>query len=293
MIEYKSPRQGYWLATLAAVQWSTMGIFGKALFEYNADPLTVVALRAVLVFITLLAFLLLFRRHWLSIQRGDWLFFAAYGLIGVAAGFFLYFVAIDLIGVALAAVLLYTYPVFVTFLSAIFLGEQITAYKVIALVMTSGGIALVSGIYGPTSAQGGIPGIAVALLSAATVATHSIFGKKAVRKYSPWTVLLYSIGFGSFFLMVAQILFRGFPDLVRPPAFWGLLLALAWIATLGANLAYVSALARIEASRASITAAIEPVFAIFLAYIFFGETLSPMQFAGTALVLIGVLVAQR
>jgi drug/metabolite transporter (DMT)-like permease len=270
-----------------------MGLFGKALFEYQTDPLTVVALRATLVLITLLVALAPSRRQWLFIQRQDWLFFAAYGLIGVATGFFLFFTALDLVGMAIATILLYTYPVFVTLLSVAFLGERVTASKIIALALTLGGVALVSEIYAPLSSQVDAHGVAVALLCAIAVATHSIFGKKAVQRYSSWTILLYSMGFGALFLMTAQVLFLGLPDLTRPPAFWGLLVALAWVPTLGANLAYVSALAHIEASRASVTATIEPVMATVLAYVFFQETLSLLQILGMALVLVGVLVVRR
>ena len=270
-----------------------MGIFGRALFAYQVGPLTVVALRAALAFVTLAIILVLFRRQWLSIQRQDWLFFAVYGLIGVAGGFFLYFTAVGLTGVSITTILLYTYPVLVAFLSAFFLGERITLSKVIALALTLGGVALVSEIYAPESSRLDGRGVIVALLCAVAVATHSIFAKKAVQKYSSWTVLLYSMGFGALFLMIAQFLFLGFPDLRHPPAFWGLFAALTWISTLGAYLAYVSSLARIEASRASIAATIEPVFAAVLAYVFFNEMLSPLQILGTVLVLVGVLVVQR
>jgi len=237
--------------------------------------------------------LVLFRREWLRIARKDWLFFAAYGLIGVAGGFFLYFTAIDLAGVAIAAILLYTYPAFVTILSAIFLHERFTVAKGVALVLVLIGAALVSEIGASLSAGVDLRGVGIALLSAVAVASHSVFGKKAVQRYNSWTILLYSMGFGALFLIVAQFLFLGVPNLVRPPAFWGLLIALAWISTLGANLAYISALARIEASQASITASIEPVIVVLLAYPFFGETLSLVQISGMVLVMVGVFVVQR
>ena len=54
MEDSKSSKKGYLLAAFAAVQWSTMGFLGKVLFSYQTVPLTVVALRASLVTITLL-----------------------------------------------------------------------------------------------------------------------------------------------------------------------------------------------------------------------------------------------
>jgi len=293
MDKYSSQQRGYFFAVLAAFQWSLMGIFGKVLFQYQIAPLTVVALRSTLVLVTLIIILALFRRQWLIIRRSDLPFFVAYGLIGVAAGFFLYFTAIDLAGVAIAAILLYTYPVFVTILSVIFLGEHITKSKVMALILTLAGVVLVSEIGVSVAGQVNPLGVVASLFAAVATATHSIFGKKAVQQYSSWTILLYSMGFGAFFLMAAQLILHGFPNLARPPVFWGALLALAWISTLGANLAYISALKHVEASRASIMATVEPVIVVVLAYAFFHEMLSPIQIFGTVLVLVGVFVVQR
>lgn len=49
MTSSESARNGYFLAALAALRWSTMGILGKLLFAYQTPPLTVVAWHATLV----------------------------------------------------------------------------------------------------------------------------------------------------------------------------------------------------------------------------------------------------
>ena len=272
--------------------YSTMGVFGRLLFDFDVEPLTVVTYRAIVVALTLAVSLLVFKRSWFGIERRDLPLFLLYGLIGIAGGFYLYFTALDLIGVSLSVVLLYTYPVFVVILSTIFLGEWITGAKTVSLLLTIAGVILVSGLIGSNSATVSVPGIFAALLSAVAVATHSIFGKKLVGRYSPWTILLYAIGFGSVSLLIAQSATGGIPDYHQPAAFWMLLVALAWVSTLGANLAYISSLRDIEASRASITTSIEPVFAILLAYVFFQERLSPIQLARTALILGGIFLVQ-
>ncbi len=292
-------QQGYLLAALAAVQWGMTSIFGKAMFDFQADPLTVSTLRATLVLVTLVLILGLFRREWLFVRRGDRLFFFAYGLI-VALGLYVYFVAIERVGATVSTLLLYTYPVFVTLLAVLFLEERLTFHKGLALALTVAGVALVADAYRPGSdgsaglvADVDLVGILLGLLAAFLVAARSIFGKKAVAGYSNWTILLYSFGLAGLFLMAGQVLFLGPPDLDHPISFWGLLAGLAWVSTLGGNLAYVSALARIEASRASTTTAIQPVLTAVLAYAFFGETLSSVQILGALLVLAGVLIVQR
>jgi drug/metabolite transporter (DMT)-like permease len=293
MTDSRDSTQGYVLALLSGALGGAKGIFAKALFTYQVDPLTVVALRVTVVAVTLLMLLALFRREWLAIDRKDWGFFARFGLIGVAGGFFLYFTSIDLNGVAIAAILLYTYPVFVTLLSAVFLDEQITASKAIAAALALAGVGLISGMQNRALSQLELRGVGVGLMTAVAVATNSVFGKKGVERYSSWTVLLYPMGFGTAFLLAAQFLFLGVPDLTQPPQFWGLILGLAWPSTLGAMLAYHYALTRIEASRAAVMATSEPVAATLLAYVVLQERLLPTQILGMALVLAGVVLVQR
>lgn len=285
-------RRGYTLAALAALMFSTMGVFGRLLLDFNIEPLALVTLRAIIASLTLFVVLLIFKRSWLSVQRRDISLFAVYGLVGIAAGFYLYFTALDLIGISLSVVLLYTYPVFVVILSRIFLGEKITLSKAVALLLTVVGVVFVAGII--PSGQTTVPfiGVITALLAAAAVATHSIFGKRAVGRYPTWTVLLYAFGFGALFLFAVSSLAGGAHSFSQPLDFWVLLAALTWISTLGANLAYIGSLRYIEAGQASITTSIEPVFAILLGYLFFQETLTGVQIIGTVSILSGIIIVQ-
>jgi drug/metabolite transporter (DMT)-like permease len=54
----------------------------------------------------------------------------------------------------------------------------------------------------------------------------------------------------------------------------------------------VSALRHISATRAGITAMLEPVVAIVVAWAWLGESLQPVQLSGAALTLLGIGMAQ-
>ncbi len=76
--------------------------------------------------------------------------------------------------------------------------------------------------------------------------------------------------------------------------------ALGWAAVAGLGLAHVFgqgsiawALGRLPASIASVTVLVQPVIAAVLAYLIFSEALTPLQAAGGALALVGVVVAQQ
>ena len=78
---------GYLLAAMAAILWATLGILGKFLYGYDADPLTVVTIRATIAFATLAIILATANRHLLRIHRRDIPFFALYGLVGVTCNY--------------------------------------------------------------------------------------------------------------------------------------------------------------------------------------------------------------
>jgi drug/metabolite transporter (DMT)-like permease len=67
-----------------------------------------------------------------------------------------------------------------------------------------------------------------------------------------------------------------------------------WMVALGTIVPFalvVAALRRISATRAGITAMLEPVVAIAIAWLWLGESLNPVQVSGAAVTLAGVSLA--
>ncbi|MBC7249961.1 MAG: DMT family transporter, partial [Anaerolineae bacterium] len=134
-------------------------------------------------------------------------------------------------------------------------------------------------------------GVLCGLGAGLTYGLYTIFNKIAVRRYSPWTVMLYALGFGALFLLPLQsaAVFRP----LRQPMliFWLLMLAIG--PTLGAALLHSMSLQRLPASVVSIVATLEPAIATALAWLFLGERLGVDQILGGVLILSGVLLLQR
>jgi len=282
---------GYLLAVVAAVLWATGGILGKFLYRYGADPLTVVTIRAVIAFVTLAAILSVVDRRLLRIRRQDIPFFALYGLVGVALNYACYFYALRWTAVATAVVLLYTFPALVTLLAALFLGERLDWVKGLALGLTLAGCFLVAQGYDLVALRLNLYGVLFGLGAGVTAAVYSLFGKKALQRYDSWTTVCCGFGFGALFLLVLRsprtILAVSYP---RPA--WIAILALAWFPTLLAYALFMASMKYIEASKASITATLEPVVASLLAYLLLGEVMEWPQLVGAGLVLGGVVGLQ-
>ena len=73
---------------------------------------------------------------------------------------------------------------------------------------------------------------------------------------------------------------------------YGWLAALALVSTVGAVALFFAGLRRVGPTAASILSTVEPVVTVALAFAVFGESLSPAQLTGGALVLAAVLTVR-
>ncbi len=286
--------QGYILVITAAVLWATMGLFYKGLMTTYALPaLTIVFWRAAIAATALFLALLPRHRGSLRITRRDWPLFLGFGAIGVAAFYAIYINAINLAGMGVAAVLMYTAPVWVTLFSALFLGERLTAGKAAALLLALAGCALVGRLYDVSGVALNLPGILAGLGAGLTYGTYILFSKGAAqRAYSPWAALAYALALGTLFLLPFQSPTEALRPLSSPGlALW--LLVLGLIPTLGGGVAFNAGLHHVSASNASIVATLEPVIAAGLGWAVWGERLEAPQLLGAGLILAAVVILQR
>lgn len=99
---------------------------------------------------------------------------------------------------------------------------------------------------------------------------------------------------GTFVVVAVLAVANGEPVLPGevPADAWVGLLGIAVFSTALAVSAFYAGSARIGAAQAALVSTVEPVWTISLATMFFAESLAPLQLAGGALVLGGVLLAQ-
>lgn len=278
------PFLGYGLVFLAAVLWGTLGIVTRMLGGSGISSGAMVTLRAGGAALVLFPLLALVRPALLRIRLKDLPFFAAYGLVSVAAFYLLYFHTIRLIPVATASVLLYTAPAFVAVVAHFLLGEALTRHKALVLLVTLAGCALVARAYEPAVFRGHALGLITGLGSGLTYGMYGIFGKFGLRRYSPWTLQAYSLLFGTLPLLLlyggeAVQAVADSPHLLPHMAY------LSLVTTLAAYGLYLAGLQFTQASHASIIATVEPVVAALLGFLLLSEPLALPQIAGVVLVL--------
>ena len=281
------------LILIAACFWGSMGIFVRRLTTFGFDSIQIVSIRVTLAALIFSLFGLIRDRSGFRISLRDIPLFLGLGIGSILFFTVCYFAAITIMPLSTAAILLYTSPIWIMLMSALFFHEKINSRKVIALFLAFGGCVLVSGISGDGIT---FTGLLLGLGSGIGYGLYSILGTVALRKYSPYTVTTYT------FLIAAVgswIICRPFDMLSRfekSDSLTELVLFCIMTALVTAVipfLAYTLGLRSVEASKAGIIATIEPVVATLVGIICFSETLTILSGIGIVLVLTAVLILNK
>ncbi len=130
-------KKAVWNIIAAAALWGCIGVFLKLLTAAGLSSMDGVALRSAVAALLYGLFLAATDRKALKIQPRHWYYFFGSGVCSLVFFNWCYFSAISTSSMSVAAVLLYTSPVFVTLLSALFFRERITSHKVPAVCVLS------------------------------------------------------------------------------------------------------------------------------------------------------------
>lgn len=283
----------YILVLIAGVSWGLIGVFTKAIDRLGFTEMQMLFVKGVLA--AAMLFIIIFAKDKKQLRLKDWKhlrYFVGTGIVSFTFFSWAYMKAVNLTSLGVAAVLLYTAPTFVMLFSILLFGERMTKTKGIVLLMTFVGCILVTGLL-----EGGAAftwqGIAIGLASGIGYALYSIFGTYAIRAgYSSLTISFYT------FLMAAVTM----AFLVEPVAVvtqitelgqWPLAVSFALLTTVVPYLSYTKGLSGLPASKASVTATIEPVVAAVLGIVVFHESVSMWKLTGIVLVLSSVAVMSR
>ena len=276
----------------AACLWGCIGVFLKLLTAAGFTSMEGVAVRALAACLIYGGFLALTTPQALRIRPRDWYYFFGTGVCSLLFFNWCYFNTISRSSMSVAAVLLYTAPVFVTLMSALFFHESITPVKLLALAVTFVGCALVTGLFPLGQQAVSLKTILFGLGSGFGYALYSIFSKFALKKYPSSTISFYSFLFCAIFSLPVSGLHRDLAGF----GCWQ-----AWVGALGIGVLccavpyvlYTDGLRFAEPGRAAILATIEPFVAAALGILLYREEITPLKLLGMAAILGSVLLINR
>ncbi len=286
----RTSRSGYLLAALAALFWASSGTAAKYLFNSGITAFELVQLRTTLATCIVFSWLLLRNRSLLVIERRDLPYFVTLG-VALAAVQFTYLFAISKIQVAAAILIEYQAPIFVALYTLVFLRVKLPPAVFAAMAGSLFGCYLVVGGYNLDLLDMNRVGLVSALASAVTFAWYTVRCEYGMKRYPPWTVVFYGLLFAAVTWNILQPPLTAF---LKPegPAQWGCVFIVGFLGTVLAFICYNEGISRIGATRASITATLEPITAGFIAWLLLGETMEVWQILGAALVIASIIGLQ-
>jgi drug/metabolite transporter (DMT)-like permease len=283
---------GLLFAVLGVVCFSLRPIFIKLAYAYVVDPVTLLALRMIFAapFFAVVALWVRRSDGARPLTRREIAAVVTLGLLSYYLSSFLDFLGLQYISAGLGRLLQFTYPTVVILLSALLLGKRATRRDILALVLTYFGLVLVF-----WQALGGeqrdlLLGAGLVLASATCYAIYLVAGTEVIARVGSVRFTAYAMLVASSACVAQFLVLRPLAALDVPIAVYGLSFAMAVISTVIPGFMVSEALRRIGANKVAIVGALGPITVIVLGYLGLDEIMTPLQIAGAALVLVGVVV---
>jgi drug/metabolite transporter (DMT)-like permease len=268
---------------------------------------TFTTVRITLAFLAFVLIALLVDRAALRVPRGRaLLLITGLGIVGFAGVQWTYNVAINRLPLGIALLLEYLGPVLVVLWVRFARREHVHPRMWPALVLAVGGLAVVSQVWQGMTLDG--LGVTMALGAAVCFAAYFLLGEHmgsddvSAEVGGPLHVILWAFAAATVMMNLVQPAWTAdalgnevsmlgrFADTAIPS--WG---AMAWVVLLGTVAPFfllLLALRVLSATVVSVVAMLEPVVAGLVGWVWFAETLNPVQLVGMAAVLAGIVLAQ-
>ncbi|HWO11238.1 MAG TPA: DMT family transporter [Polyangiaceae bacterium] len=227
-----------------------------------------------------------------ALSRGDWLKVALIGLLQTGAVMGLLFIAMREIPAPMAALLLFTNPIWVALLARVFLHEALPVLRAVGLVLGAAGVALALGADGGASGASW-RGQLIGLGSAFCWAAATLVNKRANLRLGVWALSFWQMLVGALALLaVAYLGGERWPSGLTA-GHWGWFTWLALPASTGSFGLWFMALRRGGATRTSGYLFLAPLFAALLSHWLLGSSLSPRQALGGLAIGLGIWLVNR
>ena len=216
------------------------------------------------------------------------------GLLQTAAVMGLLFLSMRSISASTAAILLFTNPLWVALLGAVFLGETLTASRMAGLVLGLAGVGFALGI-GPELLAGGdtATGELIGLASSFCWAAATLITKRAALPIGVWALSFWQMLIGSLALLaLAYGLGQHWPEGTTPRQ-WAWFAWLAIPASTGSFGLWFMALRRNGATKASGFLFLAPLVTVILSVFVLDARLSWQQAVGGVLIGLALWLVNR
>jgi len=277
---------GFFCVILAGIGFGFLGIFGRLAFNTGMSVGELLTFRFLVAGLLLGAGLFIFQFRLLKLNLRQLIISTLLGLLGYAVFSSLYFISIKGLSVSLAAMLLFTFPLFVNLAAHFILKQKMTSKQFASLILAFVGMIIL--LWGPVFFDSLIS-ILFALAAAATYAIYVLVSgqyQQGVHPLSSSFYVITSAGIGLFLFHQPSL------DLIQKLSMqqWSYIFGLAIVCTILPISLFLLGLQKLSSGVASIVVMIEPVVAAIAAWMILDEKLKPFQYVGMALVFLALVL---
>lgn len=191
----------------------------------------------------------------------------------------------------IATTLLFSYPVWTCLLSVVFLHEKLSATTAIAIAIAVGGVFFLSGILDGQGDIQGLTGLFLLLTSGFLYAVYMVaFPRMRIRKIPSLKLTFYIFFFAMIILALYATFTRGRIDSIDTHNQLINLFLLGLVPTAISNVTLIISLKQISSTLAAVLGAFEPMTAMCVGILLFGEPLTLPIVIGFVLIITSVLI---
>lgn len=286
---------GLFITLLGAILFSTKAIMVKKAFaDVKVDALTLLTLRMIfsLPFYLLAAAFTTNKKDNVQMNRQQWGYIIGLGIFGYYLSSLFDFTGLQYISAGLERLILFLYPTFTVLINLFVFRQKINRRQQFALLLTYLGIAIA--YFGELKIDTGNPdfllGSFLIFICAITYAIYIVGSGRMIPLVGATKFTTYSMLAATTGILLHFILRGNYTLLNAGNGLWGYGLLLAIVATVIPSFLLSEGMKRIGSNNAAIISAIGPVSTIVQAHFILGEKMFAAQLAGTALVIIGVIL---
>lgn len=278
--------KGFLYGALAASTYGLNPLFTLPLYADGVGADTVLFYRYGIGML-MLAFLMKLKGLSFALRREELVPLVMMGLLFAFSSLTL-FLAYNHMDAGIASTILFIYPVLVAILMAVFFKEKVSVITAISILMAFTGISLLyKGEGGETLS---LVGVLLVFISSLTYAIYIIGVNRSVLKDMPTMKLTFYVLLFGWSVFVVRLKFCTEIDAISEPWLWLNPVCLALFPTVISLVTMTKSIHYIGPTFAAILGALEPVTALIIGVMVFGEKLTPRIMLGIALVLIAVML---
>ncbi|WP_428310049.1 DMT family transporter [Hydrocarboniphaga sp.] len=282
---------GLGVAVIGAVFFSGKAVVAKLLYRHGIDAVTLIALRMLLSAPVFVGVALWTWRQTPRLGAADLARIGVLGLIGYYGSSMLDFMGLEYISAGLERLILFLTPSFVLLIGFLVYRRRVLPRQWLSLACAYAGIVLVFWhdlrIGGSNVALGGLLVLAAAL----SYAVYLLLSGELLARVGALRLVALAMTASAIACLLQYALLRPFGSLfVQSAAVWQLSLVNALLCTVVPVFMTMIAVGRIGAGLTAQSGMIGPVSTLFLGAWLLGEPITPLQLAGTALVIGGIFL---